>query len=638
MNVDKIRSQIDILNNDLKIRLDEINQDNRFFSPGELRFVSADIRELVRETLKKVFGDQNNINQKGLWGDQLSYQHRLDAQFAHSVLFGYLSVDGNDPFRVNDARTRPWRERDNLFYKGSRWSTRKLKDQFYSFFNILKEVVGADYVPVRYWVTHAKTPHLMIVPSDGTVKAAKGFLPIYCFKEGSIDDCEDTSDCQLASFFETLRKLNASTSNRSREYDSNVLTYTYAKLHEEYQKAWNHAQQAHSLLLNEWVKDFQIAEVDAGWGELSAEEKCCEVFKVVCLYQYHDTPFVINLFQPAMDENNFKNYFNPRNQHQVVARSSGTDENFRAWAWLAITHSVDENIDEQAKQVAAELTNVLGNLYVIEDRITERHKEDVGYQLKFERWYHQVRGEYETLGEIIQTMLSAICRQLNVPTQQITSRVKSCESLFEKICKRANGREPGETEEYRKTYLEIIRHGLYSKLTLCIHDLVGVRIVCVFDDDVARLEIAIQTLLEDTELATVPNHLIQEKGVKQYKSWREIEEEGQVRIAFDYRSTHYTVKLGGLRVNLPEAKGLQNKVCEIQLRSILAHGWADVAHEVYYKPALPQTILAKSDLAKQILRDLSFAAATLEEQDKKFTDARKSYKKMLHESGEHSGD
>lgn len=633
----KIEKQIGALNYKLGRLLKRVNQDNSLISPGELRFISAEARDLVRETLTQVFGEQKNIKNKGLWGDTLSYsyQQRDAAPFAQSVLFGYLSVDGNDPFRVDDARTRQWRERDNLFYKGKRWSNRDLKEKFYHFFNILKEVVGgADFVPVRYWVTHANTPHLEIFPSSGDRPAGKGFLPMYSFKDGSIDDFGH-SNCQLASFFQTLRKLNASTHDTSGAYESNVSTYTDAKLLEKYKAAWEHAQNAHSPLLDQWVKNFQTAMVNDGWGNLTPEDIRREVFNVVCLYQYHDTPFVINLFQPAGSVNKFKNYSSLRSQHKVEITRAPKDD-FRAWAWLAITHKIDETLDEEAKKSASDLINALGKLYVIEDRALERHKEDIGYQLKFERWYHQVRGEYETLGEIIQTMLSAICRQRNVPTQQITSRVKSCESLFEKICKRANGREPDTSKEYRQEYLKIIQNGCYSRLAECIHDLVGVRIVCVFNDDVERLEDEIEGLLE--RASTMINHLLKVKDIKKYKEWHKIEEKGQVRIAFDYRSTHYTVKLGGLRVNLPEAKGLKGKVCEIQLRSVLAHGWADVAHEVYYKPALPPMILAKDERAIRILRELGATAANLKDQDEKFTIARNSYREMLRESGEHGGD
>lgn len=641
---------------------EKITPFKRLFSLGELRFISAEARDLACGALKDVFGDQDHADNghAGYWGRLLKYEYCEKAPFADSVLFGYLSVDGNDPFKVNDARNRVWGNRDNLFYKGRRWSNPQLKDRFYHFFNILKEkVVGSDFVPVRYWVTAAKTPHLLIVP-EGNQDASVGTLPMYCYDGGNIGSC-NVGSCPLAGFFHTLRELNAATHDQSGKYEACVANHTSESLREQYDAAWNHACTAHVDLIGKWVKAFEAAGVTDGWAALKAEERERHVFNVVCLYQYHDLPFVIHLFQPTAADGTFMKYKGYRADRENVGDDVPPPPEMRAWAWLAITHAADASMNTTELEAASALIQELSQLYVIEDAITERHKEHIGYQLKFESWYHRTRGEYETLGEIIRAMLSAICRQRKIPTQSVTSRVKGCESLFEKIAKRANGREPDTTAADCEKYFNIIRVGRHLELESAIHDLVGVRIVCVFDDDVEQLEWALLSLseqgpkgdarwsklLEAGSAANRPprdctkpvgsSHLVI-SGIKDYREWNTVQDQGTVRVAFDYRSVHYVVTLGGLRVDLPEAKGLRDRACEIQLRSVLAHGWADVAHEVYYKPALPAVVLKRSELAMTILRELGGAASALAQQDKSFIGARTSYRKLMRDRGEHVGD
>lgn len=120
-------------------------------------------------------------------------------------------------------------------------------------------------------------------------------------------------------------------------------------------------------------------------------------------------------------------------------------------------------------------------------------------------------------------------------------RVKSFPSWFEKVLKK-------------------IRHGVAPD-DVQIHDVLGLRVVCPFLEDLTRIEDLIRrhfTVLEE-----------EKKGSPQ--SFKE----------FGYESTHFLVDIpadivGSLALADPPP-------CEIQVRTILQDAWAEVEHELVYK-------------------------------------------------------
>lgn len=123
----------------------------------------------------------------------------------------------------------------------------------------------------------------------------------------------------------------------------------------------------------------------------------------------------------------------------------------------------------------------------------------------------------------------------------IKVRVKSFTSWFEKVLKK-------------------IRHGV-SPDQVQIHDVLGLRIVCPFLEDVRTIEDLIHShfvVLEE-----------EKKGAPQ--SFKE----------FGYDSTHFLV---ALPEDLVESLALGSPPpCEIQVRTILQDAWAEVEHELIYK-------------------------------------------------------
>jgi len=156
------------------------------------------------------------------------------------------------------------------------------------------------------------------------------------------------------------------------------------------------------------------------------------------------------------------------------------------------------------------------------------------------------------------------------------SRVKSFDSAFSKRLKLVEG---------------AMRDGNAS---VRINDVVGVRVICPFMEDVKRVEAVLSSAFEIDE--------IERKGSEH--SFKE----------FGYESIHVLISIPqDMRVRYP---GIDVDVCEVQVRTILQEAWAEVEHELVYKArfdpkddpmrrklAAVNAILALSDLLFQDIRE-----------------------------------
>ncbi len=107
-----------------------------------------------------------------------------------------------------------------------------------------------------------------------------------------------------------------------------------------------------------------------------------------------------------------------------------------------------------------------------------------------------------------------------------------------------------------------------SRDILLLTDLIGIRIICTFLEDLALIENQLASLYDVVE--------IEKKGADRRFS------------EFGYESTHILIKIPNEIINdsvsLEYAKSLpKNLVCEIQIRTVLQDAWAEVEHELIYK-------------------------------------------------------
>lgn len=148
---------------------------------------------------------------------------------------------------------------------------------------------------------------------------------------------------------------------------------------------------------------------------------------------------------------------------------------------------------------------------------------------------------YQEFCGTMQNLLSSILVN-NGYKCQITSRIKSLESVKEKISRKA-------------------KEGITCEKLEDIHDIAGIRIIFYLESDKKKFIPDLYKELTPQNLELFERH--KEKG---------------------YLSTHVIAMFGPKRLMLGEYKKYKGLQCEIQLTSALYHAWAEIEHDIFYKP------------------------------------------------------
>ncbi len=159
--------------------------------------------------------------------------------------------------------------------------------------------------------------------------------------------------------------------------------------------------------------------------------------------------------------------------------------------------------------------------------------------------YEGKRSLYKDFAITCMSLIQGVLKRAGVRVHSVTCREKMPDSLKDKLAKREQG---------------------YDRLDE-ITDLAGVRIITYFADEVD----AISTIIE-REFDIMP-----EKSVDKRKALDP--------DRFGYLSLHYVCTMPDRRTSLTEYSPYKGLVCEIQVRSILQHAWAEIEHDLGYKSA-----------------------------------------------------
>lgn len=182
--------------------------------------------------------------------------------------------------------------------------------------------------------------------------------------------------------------------------------------------------------------------------------------------------------------------------------------------------------------------------------------------------YDKKKNVLENLDRSLDTLINSLLKQKGIKSHQIQTRVKARDSLEKKI----------------------IAKQKYKSLD-DITDVVGIRIITYFEDDVNKVAKVVEEEFD----------IDQENSVDK----REIDSD-----RFGYRSLHYVASLKENRTTLSEYSDYGNFKFEFQIRSILQHSWAEIEHDIGYKGA--------SEIPSTAKRTFYRVAALLEQADIEF--------------------
>ena len=193
---------------------------------------------------------------------------------------------------------------------------------------------------------------------------------------------------------------------------------------------------------------------------------------------------------------------------------------------------------------------------------------------KIMKEYDEKSTLYKNFAEKIRQLLEELIRNKNIPYNYISCRLKKKVSLGEKIDRKDN------------------KYKSLEDLT----DIAGVRIITFYSDDVDR----VVELVEKEFQVDRKNSIDKGKSLDPDR--------------FGYCSVHYVVGFKSNRLALSEYGPYKGLKCEIQIRTVLQHAWAEIEHDLGYKSEIA--------IPKDVRRNFSRLAGLLEIGDKEFLEIR----------------
>lgn len=187
--------------------------------------------------------------------------------------------------------------------------------------------------------------------------------------------------------------------------------------------------------------------------------------------------------------------------------------------------------------------------------------------------YHSEVEGLDRFGQMLTELIGEILRQSDIVVHAVTYRVKSEESAL----------------------LKLERKGDSYEGVGALNDLLGLRVICYFSDQVDQVASALQKQFD-----------IDEKHSKDKRKALGDRE-------FGYLSLHRIAKVLPPRGDLIEYKRFRNEPFEIQIRSILQHAWAEIEHDLGYKV---------ETIPSHLRRRFSMLAGVLELADREFISLR----------------
>lgn len=204
-----------------------------------------------------------------------------------------------------------------------------------------------------------------------------------------------------------------------------------------------------------------------------------------------------------------------------------------------------------------------------------QNPDGINMSTPLEKCYRQMLPVYSSVQTSVMSELESpeLQHYSGANIYRVSSRIKTLDSLVAKLERKGLTLEP-----------EALRS---------LDDVVGARIVCMFQEDLERIHQYLVSC-EAIELCGVPEAYIWD-GME----WTQSGEFQVERKASGYGAIHYIARLN------PEIIGTANPACsikfELQVRTLMQEAWAALEHSVGYKNSIPDRIRGYFDSAADLL-------------------------------------
>lgn len=199
----------------------------------------------------------------------------------------------------------------------------------------------------------------------------------------------------------------------------------------------------------------------------------------------------------------------------------------------------------------------------------------------FREWYDSKRTALTRAASQLENLIASLTSssdEIEEPT--VSHRVKDREECIRKFALKYQTDLESTSTEY-----EIKDH---------ITDLVGLRVVCYYETDIARVVDILRTNFKVIDETNKSAELMAQDNV------------------FGYKGHHLDLQVNGERANLPEYKECLDLRFEVQVRSTIQDAWSVLDHKIKYKKSIPH----------ELKRQINALAALFEIADREFTDIR----------------
>jgi len=198
----------------------------------------------------------------------------------------------------------------------------------------------------------------------------------------------------------------------------------------------------------------------------------------------------------------------------------------------------------------------------------------------FREYYDAERLLLEGAIESFLTLIRSLLASANITVSKIEGRLKKREECIKKFTRKYRS-----SLESSKTPYEIKNH---------ITDLAGLRIVCLYEDEVDVIKGLID---KHFEVLAMTNKIAQIEGTEN---------------SFGYKGLHLDLKLNAERLKFPEYDVYGKIPFELQIRTVVQDSWSILDHKIKYKKSIPS----------RLKRRINTLAALFELADREFREVR----------------
>jgi putative GTP pyrophosphokinase len=201
-------------------------------------------------------------------------------------------------------------------------------------------------------------------------------------------------------------------------------------------------------------------------------------------------------------------------------------------------------------------------------------------KVAFREYYDENAQRLDQAKEAFLTLLSSLLAHGDLEVAVATGRIKDREESIKKFTRKYQGQ-----LEKSGTAYEIKDH---------ITDLVGVRLVCLYEDEIEPMDDLIR---QHFDVIDVTDKTAEIEGTEN---------------AFGYKGLHLDLRLDGARAAMPEYELFAPYRFELQIRTVVQDSWSTLDHKIKYKKSIPAALK----------RRINTLAALFELADREFRQVR----------------